>query len=42
MNDTTAEIFGNILFILVMGAVIYGLLGAEGWLWQLFAYFIGL
>ena len=36
------EIFNNALFLLVMGLVIWGLMGSEAWLWQLFAYFIGL
>jgi hypothetical protein len=36
------EIFNNALFLLVMGLLIWGLMGSEAWLWQLFAYFIGL
>lgn len=36
------EIFSNTLFLLIMGLVIWGLMGSEAWLWQLFAYFIGL
>ena len=35
------EIFNNALFLLVMGLLIWGLMGSEAWLWQLFAYFIG-
>jgi hypothetical protein len=36
------EIFNNALFLLVMGLLIWGLMGSEAWLWQVFAYFIGL
>ncbi len=36
------ELFSNTLFLLIMGLVIWGLMGSEAWLWQLFAYFIGL
>jgi hypothetical protein len=36
------ELFSNTLFLLIMSLVIWGLMGAEAWLWQLFAYFIGL
>jgi hypothetical protein len=36
------EIFNNALFLLIMGLLIWGLMGSEAWLWQLFAYFIGL
>ena len=42
MTEQTSETIGTILFIIVMGAVIYGLMGSDAWLWQLFAYFIGL
>jgi len=35
------EIFNNALFLLVMGLLIWGLMGSEAWLWQVFAYFIG-
>ena len=41
MSEQTTEICANILFIIVMGLVIWGLMGAEAWLWQVFAYFIG-
>jgi hypothetical protein len=36
------ELFSNTLFLLIMGLLIWGLMGSEAWLWQLFAYFIGL
>ncbi len=36
------ELFSNTMFLLIMGLVIWGLMGSEAWLWQLFAYFIGL
>jgi len=36
------ELFSNTMFLLVMSLVIWGLMGSEAWLWQLFAYFIGL
>ena len=36
------ELFSNTLFLLIMGLVIWGLMGSEAWLWQVFAYFIGL
>ena len=35
------ELFSNTLFLLIMGLLIWGLMGSEAWLWQLFAYFIG-
>ena len=35
------EIMANALFLAFMLAVVWGLMGAEAWLWQLFAYFIG-
>jgi|TARA_R110002074_G_scaffold387376_1_gene569504 hypothetical protein len=36
------ELFSNTMFLLIMGLLIWGLMGSEAWLWQLFAYFIGL
>ena len=35
------ELFSNAMFLLIMGLLIWGLMGSEAWLWQVFAYFIG-
>ena len=34
MNRGTIELVNGTIFLLVMGVVIYGLMGAEAWLWQ--------
>jgi len=35
MNRGAIELINGTIFLLVMGVVIYGLMGAEAWLWQL-------
>jgi hypothetical protein len=35
MNRGTVELVNGTIFLLIMGVVIYGLMGAEAWLWQL-------
>jgi len=34
MNRGAIELVNGTIFLLVMGVVIYGLMGAEAWLWQ--------
>ena len=34
------EIFNNALFLLIMGLVIWGLMGSDTWLWQVFKWAI--
>lgn len=34
------ELFSNTLFLLIMGLLIWGLMGSEAWLWQVFKWAI--
>ena len=40
MNRGTIELINGTIFVIGMGIVVYGLMGAEAWLWQAFKWAI--